>query len=108
MLLGELADLPTPVRVVDSQATVGGGSLPDEVLPSIALEIGGAGLSPDRLIAALRTGEPAVIGRIAGDAVLLDLRTVAPDQRAILGAALRAAVGTVAVVAAPGPGAPRP
>jgi hypothetical protein len=46
-----------------------------------------------------------VIGRIAGDAVLLDLRTVAPDQRPMLGGALRTAVATAAVGA---PGAPRP
>jgi L-seryl-tRNA(Ser) seleniumtransferase len=105
VLLAGLADLAAAVRIVDSQATVGGGSLPDEVLPSVALEIGGPGLSPDRLIAALRTGEPAVIGRIAGDAVLLDLRTVAPDQRAMLGGALRTAVATAAVGAS---GAPRP
>lgn len=87
-----LVDLPLQVRVVDSEATVGGGSLPDEVLPSLALSIGSAGLSPDRLMAALRTGEPAVIGRIAGDAVLLDLRTVDPEQRPALSPAIRAAV----------------
>ena len=97
-----LADLPGQVRIVESEATVGGGSLPDEVLPSIALEIGGAGFSPDRLVAALRTGEPAVIGRIAGDAVLLDLRTVDPDQRQALGGALRAAMDVAHQ------GAPRP
>ena len=105
-----LADLPVAVRVVESEATVGGGSLPDEVLPSVALEVGGPGVSPDRLVAALRTGEPAVIGRIAGDAVLLDLRTVDDDQRAALGGALRAAVelSDLPAVEVAGPGAPRP
>ena len=89
-LVDALGDLP--VRVVDSEATVGGGSLPDEVLPSVALEIAGEpAASPDRLMAALRAGEPPVIGRIAGDAVLLDLRTVDPADRAALGAAIRAA-----------------
>jgi L-seryl-tRNA(Ser) seleniumtransferase len=87
-----LADLPVQVRVVDSEATVGGGSLPDEVLPSVALEIGGPDPSPDRLMTALRTGAPAVVGRIADDAVLLDLRTVDPEQRPMLGPAIRAAV----------------
>jgi L-seryl-tRNA(Ser) seleniumtransferase len=87
-----LTDLPVPVRVVESEATVGGGSLPDEVLPSIALEIGGPDPSPDRLMASLRTGDPAVVGRISGDAVLLDMRTVDPRQRPALGPAVRAAV----------------
>ena len=91
-VLAGLGELAADVRVVESEATVGGGSLPDETLPSIALEVRGEGLSADKLVAALRTGEPAVIGRIAGDAVLLDLRTVDPDQRGALGGALRAAV----------------
>ncbi|HEX7472478.1 MAG TPA: L-seryl-tRNA(Sec) selenium transferase [Candidatus Limnocylindrales bacterium] len=92
----ELEDVNVPIRIVESEATVGGGSLPDEVLPSIAIAVGGPDaapdLSPDRLVAALRTGEPAVIGRIAGDVVLLDLRTVDPEHRPALAGALRAAV----------------
>ncbi len=91
-VLAGLGDAAADVRIVDSEATVGGGSLPDETLPSIALQVRGGGLSAEALIAALRTGEPAVIGRIADDAVLLDLRTVDPDQRAALGGALRAAL----------------
>jgi L-seryl-tRNA(Ser) seleniumtransferase len=88
----DLGGLAAEVRIVESEATIGGGSLPDETLPSVALEVRAAVISADALVAALRTGEPAVIGRIAGDAVLLDLRTVDPDQRDALGGALRAAM----------------
>ena len=80
------------VQAVDSEATVGGGSLPDEVVPSAAIRIDGPGISPDRLMAALRAGRPPIVGRIMGDAVLLDLRTVDPSDRAALGPALRAAL----------------
>jgi len=108
-----LADLGVPVGIVESEATVGGGSLPDEMLPSIALAVGGPGgspdaspdRSPDRLVAALRTGEPAVIGRIAGDVVLLDLRTVDPEQRLMLAGAVRAAVEATGTRAREGDGA---
>ncbi len=59
-------------------ATVGGGALPGEKLPSFGLAI--RARSAERLLAALRGGDPAVLGRAEGGRVLLDLRTV--DQRA--------------------------
>ena len=72
-----LAELPgMDVSAVEARATVGGGSLPGETLPSVAIAI--ATPTPDRLLAALRAGTPAVIGRIEDGAVVLDLRTVAP------------------------------
>ena len=38
------------------------------------------GLSPDDFARRLRTGSPAVFGRIQQDRVLLDLKTVFPHQ----------------------------
>jgi L-seryl-tRNA(Ser) seleniumtransferase len=70
------------VSVVETRATVGGGSLPGETIPSIGLAIdpgsrrGGA----SAILAALRANDPAVIGRIERDRVILDLRTVDPDD----------------------------
>ena len=78
------------IDLVPLEATVGGGSLPGETLPSFGIAIGGRGL--ERLLARLRTGEPAVIGRIADGFVLLDLRTVDPRDDAGLGLAIRAAI----------------
>ena len=45
-----------------------------------------------RLLAALRRGEPAVIGRIEDDRVVLDLRTVEPEADGALGAAITQAL----------------
>jgi L-seryl-tRNA(Ser) seleniumtransferase len=83
-LAGQLAD--DRVRVVELLATVGGGSLPGETLPSFGLSLRAG--SADRVLARLRQGQPAVIGRIADGAVLLDLRTVAPSHDDRLRAAL--------------------
>ncbi len=78
------------VAVIETRATVGGGSLPGETLPSRALAIAAA--SPDRLLARLRAGAPAVVGRIERDHVVLDLRTVEPDEDEALAGALAAAL----------------
>jgi L-seryl-tRNA(Ser) seleniumtransferase len=64
------------LEVVATEATVGGGSLPGETLPSFGLAVGTR--RADALLAALRRGEPAVIGRIEDGRVILDLRTVDP------------------------------
>jgi len=60
------------VRVVDSDATVGGGGAPGVVIPSVALSL------PEPFAAALRAGVPAVLGRLDGGRCLLDLRALAP------------------------------
>ena len=81
--------------VVDVRSTVGGGSLPGETVPSVAVAIGSG--SAERLLATLRCGTPAIIGRIEDDRALFDLRTVEPDDDE----ALRVAI--VAALAAAGP-----
>ncbi|MBI2781194.1 MAG: L-seryl-tRNA(Sec) selenium transferase [Chloroflexi bacterium] len=72
------------------ESTIGGGSLPGQALPSWAVAI--SGLAPQRLLAALRGGEPAVIGRVIDDVVVLDLRTVDPTDDHRLADAVRAAL----------------
>jgi L-seryl-tRNA(Ser) seleniumtransferase len=88
-LVGDRAD------VVATEATVGGGSLPGETLPSFGIAL--AGRSADKLLAALRRGSPSVIGRIEGGRVILDLRTVDLELDDELGAAIVAALGGGAV-----------
>jgi L-seryl-tRNA(Ser) seleniumtransferase len=80
----------TSVSVATLESTVGGGSLPGETLPSwgLAVDVRGA----DRVLRALRTGEPALIGRIAEGRVLLDLRTVEHERDADLARAVGAAL----------------
>jgi L-seryl-tRNA(Ser) seleniumtransferase len=94
-LVGDRAD------VVATDATVGGGSLPGETLPSFGIAL--AGRSADKLLAALRRGRPSVIGRIEGGRVILDLRTVDPGLDAELATAILAAVGAAVGGAAVGP-----
>jgi L-seryl-tRNA(Ser) seleniumtransferase len=52
------------------------------------------------VLAALRSGRPAVIGHIVDDAVVLDLRTIDPDDDPVVADAVRA--GVVAGVARAG------
>jgi L-seryl-tRNA(Ser) seleniumtransferase len=76
-------------QVVDTASTVGGGSLPGETLPSVAVAVRGP--SAPRLLAALRRGTPSVIARIEAERVLLDLRTVDPTaDDALANAVVRA------------------
>jgi L-seryl-tRNA(Ser) seleniumtransferase len=82
-------------EVVATEATVGGGSLPGETLPSFGVAL--SGRSADRMLAALRQGTPSVVGRIEGGRVILDLRTVDPELDDELGAAIIAAFGGGAV-----------
>jgi L-seryl-tRNA(Ser) seleniumtransferase len=83
------APLVAPLGV---RSTVGGGSLPGETLPSIAVAIEADAGRADRLLAALRSGTPAVVARIEAGHVLVDLRTVDPADDAAMTAAIRAAL----------------
>ena len=76
--------------VVELRSTVGGGSLPGETLASFGLAL--EARSANGLLAALRHGDPAVIGRIEGDRVVLDLRTVEPDADGVLASAISTAL----------------
>jgi L-seryl-tRNA(Ser) seleniumtransferase len=80
------------LEVVTGRSEVGGGALPLAELPTAALALGTAAHPATALDLALRTGRPAVIGRIADDRLLLDCRTVMDDEVSILAAALSALV----------------
>jgi L-seryl-tRNA(Ser) seleniumtransferase len=82
--------------VAEVRSTVGGGSLPGETMPSAAVAVRTG--SPDRLLAALRRGEPAVIGRIEDDSCVFDLRTVEPADDEVLVAAIQSALRSAGVV----------
>jgi L-seryl-tRNA(Ser) seleniumtransferase len=65
---------------VASQAAVGGGGAPGVVLASAAVSVPGALALPLRSSEQVRSGRvPAVVGRMDGDRLLLDLRSVSPD-----------------------------
>ena len=72
------------LRVVDSSAAVGGGSLPGQELPSVAIEVTDAKTDADDMARRLRDSVRPVIGRIHRRRLRLDMRTVLPrDERAL-------------------------
>jgi len=85
-----LREAGAPASVVDGRSAVGGGSLPGETLPTklVAIEAD----SPDELARRLRLGDPPVIGRIEGDRLLLDPRTVLEGEDELLLEAVRRAL----------------
>ena len=75
--------------MVPSRSTIGGGSLPEETLPTFVLSLEAAtlaarGHTPDSFAAALRTGDPPIVGRIADDSLQLDPRTIFPEDEPAL------------------------
>jgi L-seryl-tRNA(Ser) seleniumtransferase len=72
-------------HVVSAKAAVGGGGAPGVELPSAAVSL------PEALAVPLRCGEPAVVGRLEAGRLLLDLRSVLPEQDEPLLAAMLAA-----------------
>jgi L-seryl-tRNA(Ser) seleniumtransferase len=72
---------------------IGGGSLPEEGLPTRVIAIPAhGGRSVTELAQRLRLGQPPVIGRIEHDQLLLDPRTVAPEDDSALVEAVAAAL----------------
>ncbi len=78
--------------VVELESAVGGGSLPGETLPSAGIALHAGRTGAERLLAALRMGTPVVVARIDAGRVVLDLRTIAPDDDGRLAGAVGAAI----------------
>lgn len=68
------------IAAIETRATMGGGSLPGETLPSAGIEISHLERSMDELARRLRLSEPALVGRIERDRLILDLRAVLEDE----------------------------
>ena len=69
-------------EMVKGESTVGGGSLPGQILPTVLLALPGS--KPTKLLAQLREANPPVIARIQDDRVVLDPRTILPEQDELL------------------------
>ena len=78
------------IEVIDGESVIGGGAAPSAVLPTRLLAVSCEGLSADELAARLRASDPPIIARVEEGRVLLDLRTVFPEQdRLIVGGLAR-------------------
>jgi L-seryl-tRNA(Ser) seleniumtransferase len=80
----EVKSAPLKLELVDGESVVGGGAAPSAVLPTCLIALTHAGLSADELSARLRANTPPVIARVEEGRVLLDLRTVFPEQDGVL------------------------
>jgi len=72
------------------EGAIGGGSTPDQTLPTYVVEIKTA--SAAKLERALRRNKPPVLARIEKGNVLLDCRTIDEPEIEIAAAAIRAAL----------------
>ncbi|MGC2821385.1 MAG: hypothetical protein WA198_16960, partial [Candidatus Sulfotelmatobacter sp.] len=75
-------------EILDGESILGGGSAPSSVLPTQVLALSAEGLSADDLAAHLRNSQPPIIARVEEGRVLLDLRTVFPEQDIAIATAL--------------------
>lgn len=80
------------VALAPGTSRAGGGSLPEADLPTTLVAVSPARLGVAALEARLRAGEPPVMARVAGDCLLLDVRTLLPGQEEPLAAALETAL----------------
>jgi L-seryl-tRNA(Ser) seleniumtransferase len=76
------------VEIVDGESLLGGGAAPSSTLATRVLALTCEGLSADELAARLRGSDPPIIARVDDGRVLLDLRTVFPEQDAAVANAL--------------------
>jgi L-seryl-tRNA(Ser) seleniumtransferase len=67
-------------HVIDGMSTIGGGSAPGSTLPTRVVSLRHPALSADAVMERLRRADPPVIARIEADTVLLDLRTIDPED----------------------------
>jgi L-seryl-tRNA(Ser) seleniumtransferase len=83
-------------QVIPGLSTVGGGSLPEETLPTflLALDV----RQPNRFLSRLRQVNPPVIARVEADRVVFDPRTVLPEQEGALLVGIQNALGVKAKV----------
>ena len=83
-------DCPLKIDVARDTSPVGGGSLPGAELPTAVLRIKHSHLAAGELALRLRLGSPRVFGRVQDNEVVLDLRSVLPQDDEQIVAALRA------------------
>ena len=79
------------VEVAESRSVIGGGSAPGATLPTSVVAIKSKEIRADALLERLRQWETPIIARVEDERVLLDLRTVEPEQEAAILAAIERA-----------------
>ncbi len=95
-LAARLATSEVEIEVSPGQSVVGGGSTPDQHLPTYLIRVSTLRFSAAEIETRLRqspSGPSPVIARIEDERLVLDLRTVDPGEESLLADALLAALG---------------
>ena len=87
-LAGGLPAGSWPVQVVNGFSTTGGGSAPSSRIPTALIQVIPQAAGAKEVAAGLLSSDPPVVARIEDGALLLDLRTVSPDDDATLAGVL--------------------
>lgn len=78
-----------PAQVVKGESMVGGGTLPEQSLPTALVSIKPEG-SAEAFSRSLRLSQPPLISRVENDTILIDMRTVFPEQDSLLVSVIKA------------------
>ena len=76
-------------EVIAGDSLIGGGTAPTATLPTFVLAITHRDLSADEFAAKLRGNAPTIVARVEEGRILIDLRTVFPEQDAVITSALQ-------------------
>lgn len=76
------------IAVVQDSSKIGGGSYPLHDLPTWAVSLAPQTMSPQDLERKLRTGTPPVIVRINRERVIIDTRTLFPEEAGMVAKAI--------------------
>jgi L-seryl-tRNA(Ser) seleniumtransferase len=74
---------------IETRSLFGGGTTPERSFPSAGIALSSPAISADELARRLRTGRPPVIARVERGRVILDFRTIFPEEDGIVIAAIR-------------------
>ena len=80
------------IEVIKGNSLIGGGTAPNATLPTYLLTITSNHHSPEELQTSLRSQSPPVITRIENDRLMLDMRTVFPEEEADVARAIENAL----------------
>jgi len=92
VVLVALSGVPAEVAslaVQPGETEIGSGAAPIEKLPSVVLSVRPLQMTAEELARCLRHHEPPVFTRIQSDAVVLDFRTIQPDEDETVAQALK-------------------
>jgi L-seryl-tRNA(Ser) seleniumtransferase len=79
------AELPKEVlRIEETEAEVGGGTMPKTRLPSVALTFCPSGIKPERIAQYFRENNPPIVGYLRNNALQINLRTILSNQESIV------------------------